>query len=90
MVEKPNIGPNNPMKGPTPTPDADSPAAPKKAWNPKPLTWMGMTFDVEQTRQLWNTITQSIGQAIQKDKDRAVQASRKLRKSTDPDDDDDS
>ena len=89
MVSKPDMNPDNtPIKGPTPPP-ADA-AAPSKTWTPKPLTWLGMTFDSQQTKQLWSTISQSIGQAIQKDKERAVEAIKKLGKSTDPDNDDDS
>jgi hypothetical protein len=89
MVSKPNMNPDNtPIKGPTPSPaDAETPS---KTWTPKPLTWLGMSFDAQQTKQLWSTISQSIGQAIQKDKERAVEAIKKLGKSTDPDNDDDS
>lgn len=89
MVSKPNMNPNDPIHGPKP-PQPSEPASPTKAWNPKPLHWMGMTFDAEQTKQLWNTISQSIGQAIERDKKRALEALKKLRKSTDLDDDSDS
>ena len=92
MVSKPNMNPDNtPIKGPTPLPL-------RRLLNsslqylepPNPLTWLGMSFDAKQTKQLWSTISQSIGQAIQRDKERAVEAIKKLGKSTDPDNDDDS
>jgi hypothetical protein len=91
MISKSNINPDNsPLKGPTPTPSPSAPKAPEGSWNPPPLTWMGMKFDEQQTKQLWNTITQSIGRAIQHEKDRMVAASKKLRKSMELDDDADS
>lgn len=87
MVSEPNMDPSfKPIKGPA-QPDATPP--PTKQWNPKPMTWLGMKFDAEQTKQLWSTISQSIGQAIEHDKQKAIEASRKLRKSTDLDDDGD-
>jgi len=90
MVSKSNINPDNsPLKGPTgPSHIPLTPKAPEGSWNPPPLSWMGMKFDAEQTKQLWNTITQTVGRAIQHDKDRAVAASKKLRKSMELDDDD--
>jgi hypothetical protein len=51
---------------------------------------MGMSFNTEQTKQLWSTISQTIGQAIQKDRDRMVAASKKLQKSSDLENEDDS
>ncbi len=89
MVSKPNLNPDDsPLKGPNPISDSQ-PAAPSKTWNPKPLNWMGMSFNSEQTKQLWSVISQTIAQAIQKDRDRAVAAIKKLGKSTDPDNQDD-
>jgi hypothetical protein len=84
MVSKPNMNPNNaPIHGP-------KPPQPEPAWRPKPLKWMGMSFNTEQTKQLWSTISQTIGQAIQKDRDRMVAASKKLQKSSDLENEDDS
>jgi hypothetical protein len=90
MVSKPNMNPNDsPIQGPKPAHPTE-PTSPKKGWNPKPLRWMGMTFDSEQTKQLWNTISQTIGQAIERDKARVVAALKKLRESTDLDSEGDS
>jgi hypothetical protein len=89
MVSKPNMDPNKPpVQGPKPPPSLSNTEF--KAWNPPPLNWMGMKFNEEQTKQLWMTISQTVGQAIQKDRDRMIEASKRLRRSTDLENEDDS
>jgi hypothetical protein len=81
MVDKPSFpDPNKPpVNSPTP-PNAPKPFGEKESsgWNPKPLHWLGMTFDSKQTKMLWNMISQNIGNQIKKEQDRAVKAIKKL------------
>lgn len=56
----------------------------------KPMTFLGMYFDADQAKKLWNTIIQAINNQIQKDNDKALKALKRLKKTEqgeDPDDD---
>lgn len=89
MVDKPSSPhPSTPSQGPT-----QGPEEAKKKTKPftyhggqivaKPMTFLGMHFDKEQAQKLWNILTQNICNAINKDKDRAIKAIRKLRADAD-------
>lgn len=54
-------------------------------WNPKPMKWLGMQFDEEQTRKLWNIIIQNICNQINTDKQKAVDAIKKMNPDNNPD-----
>lgn len=91
MVDKPNPPdsnkpPVNPPSAPK-TPPAFGETKEHGVWNPKPLHWLGMTFDSKQTKMLWNMISQNIGNQIKKDQDNAVKALKKLNPENSDDDD---
>jgi hypothetical protein len=46
----------------------------KSTWDAKPLTFLGMHFDSQESKKLWTILEQSIARQIQKDKDKAIQA----------------
>lgn len=78
--------PVEPGKGSQPTQPsqpAGSSTSSGKGWSPKPLNWLGMHFDEEQTKKLWDTITQTIGNQINHDKAKALEALKKLRADND-------
>lgn len=79
MVEPSSVNPSQPQ-GPTP-PQGDHPATGKGAgagWDPKPLHWLGMSFDADQTKKLWNIISQNIANQINHDKQKAIEAIKKM------------
>ena len=53
------------------------------------MTFLGMYFDADQAKKLWNVIIQSINNQIQKDNDRALKAIKKLKKTEQGEDADD-
>jgi hypothetical protein len=78
--------PTNPVSGGGGAPESQGPGEKSKSpadWNPKPMTWLGMHFDVDQTKKLWNIISQNIGDQINREKQRALKAIRRLRKLND-------
>ncbi|OGN64338.1 MAG: hypothetical protein A3E80_01605 [Chlamydiae bacterium RIFCSPHIGHO2_12_FULL_49_9] len=55
----------------------------------EPMTFLGMDFTAEESKQLWNVLIQNINSQIAKQKDRALAALKKLKKSETGDDTDD-
>jgi len=53
------------------------------------MTFLGMDFTAEESKQLWNVLIQNINSQIAKQKDRALAALKKLKKSETGDDTDD-
>lgn len=92
------------MPSPTnPTPPPAQPDSPKAAAvkakvahlpkggniEAKPLKFLGMQFDEEETKKFWNIIIQMVNSQIQKDKAKGVKAIKNFGKSPgDPDYDD--
>jgi len=96
MVDKPDMNPKHPSTGastgahkPQPKSEFKTPEGEHKGWA-QPMKWLGMEFTAEQTKQLWNIISQSISTQIKKEQDRAVKAIRKLRSDDPSSQDDDS
>jgi len=85
MADTSGVNPSS--QGPN-APENPQQSAPKSGgggWNPKPLKWMGMQFDEEQTRKLWNIIIQNICNQINADKQKAVDAIKKMNPDNNPD-----
>jgi hypothetical protein len=71
----PPTGPGSPQG-----PHAEAPRPAKKGgFHYKPMTFLGMHFNSDQATKLWQAVIQMLNSAIQKDKERAVKALRKLR-----------
>ena len=52
----------------------------------QPMTFLGMQFDAEQTKKLWECILQTVSSQIAKDKAKSIKAIRNFGKSPgDPD-----
>ena len=47
----------------------------------KPMTFLGMHFNSDEAKQLWNILIQSLNSQISKEKDKALAALKKLKKS---------
>ncbi|MDE3045876.1 MAG: hypothetical protein KGJ02_04450 [Verrucomicrobiota bacterium] len=75
----------NPPDGTSPTQPTPPSSGSHKEWNPPPLTWMGMTFDSAEAKQLWNIISQNVNNQISHDKDKALEALRRLNPEKNPD-----
>lgn len=89
MVDKPNMdpkigGPSGPQ--PSTPPKGSEAKANGSGWNPPPLSWLGMKFDEAQTKKLWNMITQNICNQINADKQKAIEAIRKMNPDHEDDD----
>lgn len=67
------------------SPDPKSPASmPMRmtgSYQYQPTTFLGMQFDAEQTKQLWESILQTVSSQIEKDKKKAIKATRNFGKS---------
>ncbi len=85
MVDSPNVNPSGKSHGADQNGDAGKSAP--KSWHPKPLKWLGMTFDSDQTKKLWSIISQNISSAIDHDKAQAIKAIKKMNPEQDQDDD---
>ncbi len=74
------VNPNS--NNPTPSTQPATPAQPTSSsgsgWNPQPMTWMGMSFNSKEVKQLWNVISQNIAQQIQAENQKALKALKKL------------
>lgn len=74
---------------------SNPPASPASGMSPmgmtgkyqfQPMTFLGMEFDPEQTKKLWDVILQSVSAQIEKDKKQAIKTIRNLGKEPgDPD-----
>jgi hypothetical protein len=89
MVDQPNVNPNSSSQPPAvgdpaasqktkPKSEFKDPQPESKSSWAKPMHWLGMDFTAEQSKQLWNIITQNVSTQIKKEQDRAVKAIRKL------------
>jgi hypothetical protein len=78
MVDKPNMDPKIGHTSSQPPAPPKGTEAKGSGWNPPPMTWLGMKFDEEQTKKLWNIITQNICNQINADKQKAIAAIRKM------------
>jgi hypothetical protein len=54
-----------------------------------PMTFLGMHFNSKEAKQLWNILVQNLNSQISKEKDKALAALKKLKKSETGDDSDD-
>lgn len=89
MVDKTNPASSQPP-GSNPTQGADS-KGPNVSYKggqiqAKPLDWLGMHFTGEEAQKLWNIIIQTVSSQINKDKEKAIKAIKKLRADNDNDD----
>ncbi|HSX25944.1 MAG TPA: hypothetical protein VLE89_02940 [Chlamydiales bacterium] len=86
--------------GPTPSkdPSQTTPPPPDTKGEPhyksgkiegKPMTFLGMYFDADDAKKLWNVIIQAINNQISKDQARAVAAIKKWGKAQAGEDTDD-
>lgn len=72
----------NPVSGPS---GADSTPSKQPGWNPKPMKWLGMSFDSGEAKQIWQIISQNVNQQIQHEQDKAIEALKKLNPEKNPD-----
>ena len=77
-------GPHEPQ-GPT---KPETPHHSAGGFKVKPMTFLGMHFDADQSKKFWGIIIQSVNGQIQKDKDKALKALKKLGAEGDSDSDD--
>jgi len=83
MVEKPQFPESKPpVTGSTPPQGQKQPSG----WQAKPMHWLGMEFTGEQAKQMWNIISQNVGNEIKKEQDRMVKAMKKLNPENNQDD----
>lgn len=71
----------NPVQPPSGSPQnvpADQPSN-LQNYNPPEVTWLGMKFVGEDAKNLWQVIMQTVSSAIEKEKQKAVEAIRKMR-----------
>ena len=91
----PPAGSGQPAQGPAPAPSG-APSAPQKPYyqseagggSGKGLSWLGMNFTPEQTKQLNKIMIQNINNEIQKYNDKGVKAIKnyeKISEGEDPD-----
>lgn len=85
MVDSPNIGPTPESPQPVSGPGNTGSTPQQPGWNPKPLTWLGMSFDSAETKKLWQIISQNVNQQIQHEQAKAIEALRKLNPEKNPD-----
>lgn len=89
MADSSPIDPNSSVPPPG-TPEASkAPNVPMPmtgSYQYQPMTFLGMQFDAQQTKQLWESILQGVNAQIAKDKKKAIKAIRNFGKSPgDPD-----
>lgn len=67
--------------GGTPQPQGpEKPSQGTPAWVPgKPMEFLGMKFSPEEAGRLWQAVIQLVSREIEKDKENALKALRKLR-----------
>jgi hypothetical protein len=83
MVDKPQFPESKPpVTGSTPPQDKKQPSG----WEAKPMHWLGMEFTGQQAKQMWNIISQNVGNEIKKEQDRMVKAMKKLNPENNSDD----
>ncbi len=89
MPDSSPIDPNSsvpPPAAPGASKSANVPTPMTGSYQYQPMTFLGMQFDAEQTKQLWESILKSVSSQIDKDKKKSLKAIRNFGKSPgDPD-----
>lgn len=86
MVEKSNsVGPPSPQGSSRNESQGNSEH--RSRIKAKPMTFLGMKFNAEQSEKLWQVIIQNIGNEINKLKEKSLKALRRMRPDASPDDD---
>ena len=79
MVDMPTTPPSDPSSPHKAEKTEPKIQVPGRGFKAKPMTFLGMHFNAKEATQLWQVIIQTLNREIEKDKEKALKALRKLR-----------